>query len=225
MWFDLINLNCNILYSLFTIHYSVFIVFLQRFLIYFVWKLTSVEYLVYLIYSALHNLWWCPWIWVEKWKNKLPGGDKRGFNPPQIFKPKKTLKRSIINAFSCVVLIPSNLALRHLKVLNFYFFPPANHYQLKCPKYCDNLRRKNYSWLHRLGGRYYVPDATALKCIWNFDIVLVTMFKQEKAFQRSYHCVKSVQIRSYFWSVFNPNAGKCGPKKTPYLDTFHTVYK
>ena len=24
-------------------------------------------------------------------------------------------------------------------------------------------------------------------------------------------------------SVFSPNAGKCGPEKTPYLDTFHTV--
>ena len=160
MWFDLINLKCNILYSLFTIHYSVFIVFLQRFLIYFVWKLTSVEYLVYLIYSALHNLWWCPWIWVEKWKNKLPGGDKRVFNPPQIFKPKKTLKRSIINAFPCVVLFPSNLALRHLKVLNFYFFPAANHYQLKYPKYCDNFEKKNLfvtssSWWEILHPWYY----------------------------------------------------------------------
>ena len=67
------------------------------------------------------------------------------------------------------------------------------------------------------------------------------------------HCVKSVQIRSFFWSVFSriqteyrkirsislysvrmrenteylsvftPNAGKYGPKKTPYLDTFHAV--
>ena len=37
-----------------------------------------------------------------------------------------------------------------------------------------------------------------------------------------YHCVKSVQIRSVFWSVFSPN-GKYGPGKTPYLDTFHAV--
>ena len=64
------------------------------------------------------------------------------------------------------------------------------------------------------------------------------------------HCVKSVQIRSFFWSlfsrirtdygeiygeyafelnterylsVFSPNAGKYGLRKTPYLDTFHTV--
>ena len=37
------------------------------------------------------------------------------------------------------------------------------------------------------------------------------------------HCVKSVQIRSNFWSVFSPNAGKYGPEITPYLDTFLAV--
>ena len=37
------------------------------------------------------------------------------------------------------------------------------------------------------------------------------------------HCVKSVQVRSFFWPVFSPNAGKCGPEKTPYLDSFHAV--
>ena len=26
-----------------------------------------------------------------------------------------------------------------------------------------------------------------------------------------------------YLSVFSPNAGKCGPEKTPYLYTFHTV--
>ena len=56
------------------------------------------------------------------------------------------------------------------------------------------------------------------------------------------HCIKSVQIRSFFWSVFSrirteygeilyissvfsPNAGKYEPEKTPYLDTFHAVYQ
>ena len=48
------------------------------------------------------------------------------------------------------------------------------------------------------------------------------------------HCVKSVQIRSYFWSVFSdiwteylsvfsPNAEKYGPEITPYLGTFRAV--
>ena len=53
-------------------------------------------------------------------------------------------------------------------------------------------------------------------------------------------CVGSVQMRSFFWSVFSrirtdrksdteylsvfsSNAGKYGPGKTPYLDTFHAV--
>ena len=48
----------------------------------------------------------------------------------------------------------------------------------------------------------------------------------------SFHCVKSVQIRSFFWSVFFrvrtdwifiSNAGKYGPEKTLYLNTFHVV--
>ena len=40
------------------------------------------------------------------------------------------------------------------------------------------------------------------------------------------HCVKSVQIRSNFWSVFSCiglNTGKYIPEITLYLDTFHTV--
>ena len=35
------------------------------------------------------------------------------------------------------------------------------------------------------------------------------------------HCVKSVQIRSFFWSVFSRIWTEYGPEKTPYLDTFH----
>ena len=37
------------------------------------------------------------------------------------------------------------------------------------------------------------------------------------------HCVKSVQIRSYFCSVFSPNTGKFGPEITLHLDNFHAV--
>ena len=40
------------------------------------------------------------------------------------------------------------------------------------------------------------------------------------------HCLESVQMRSYFWSVFSyiyPDTGKYGPEITPDLDTFHAV--
>ena len=37
------------------------------------------------------------------------------------------------------------------------------------------------------------------------------------------HCMKSIQIQSFFWSLFSANAGKLGPEKTPYFDTFHAV--
>ena len=43
------------------------------------------------------------------------------------------------------------------------------------------------------------------------------------------HCMKSVQILSFFWSFFAyirtecSNVGKDGPERTPYLDTFHAA--
>ena len=52
--------------------------------------------------------------------------------------------------------------------------------------------------------------------------ILVFFFevmKQRDTSQASAHCVKSVQIRSYFWSVFSPNTGIYGAEITPYLDT------
>ena len=41
--------------------------------------------------------------------------------------------------------------------------------------------------------------------------------------QSDKHCVKSVQIRSYFWSVFSCIRIEYGPEITPYLDTFHAL--
>ena len=38
-----------------------------------------------------------------------------------------------------------------------------------------------------------------------------------------HHCVKSVQMRSYFCSVFSCIRIEYGPDITPYLDTFHAV--
>ena len=53
----------------------------------------------------------------------------------------------------------------------------------------------------------------------------------------NYQCVKSVQIRSFFWSVFScirteyrdllriqSDTGKYGSEKTLFLDTFHAVF-
>ena len=41
--------------------------------------------------------------------------------------------------------------------------------------------------------------------------------------QKKSHCVKSIQILSFFWYVFSRIRTEYGPKKTPYLDTFHAV--
>ena len=39
----------------------------------------------------------------------------------------------------------------------------------------------------------------------------------------SRYCVNSVQIPSFFWSVFSRIWTEYGPEKTPYLDTFHAA--
>ena len=43
--------------------------------------------------------------------------------------------------------------------------------------------------------------------------------------EKNEHCVKSVQIRSYFWSVFSFIRIEYVPEITPYLDTFHVMEK
>ena len=41
--------------------------------------------------------------------------------------------------------------------------------------------------------------------------------------KRSVPCVKSVRIRSFFWSEVFCIRTEYGPEKAPYLDTFHAV--
>ena len=56
-----------------------------------------------------------------------------------------------------------------------------------------------------------------------------TFANMEDSFKR--HCVKIVQIRNYFWSVFfsirteygEIKSGKYGPEINPYLDTFRNL--
>ena len=55
----------------------------------------------------------------------------------------------------------------------------------------------------------------------------IKSFIQVTIFHTSYpHCVKSSQIRSFFWSVFSricTEYGKMRTRKIPYFGTFHTV--
>ena len=53
------------------------------------------------------------------------------------------------------------------------------------------------------------------------DLPLKTIFAIARV---NYHCVKIVQIRSYFWSLFSPIQTEYGPEITLYLDTFQAVY-
>ena len=34
----------------------------------------------------------------------------------------------------------------------------------------------------------------------------------------------AIGLNAERYKVFNPNAGKCGQEKIPYLDTFHAVF-
>ena len=79
-----------------------------------------------------------------------------------------------------------------------------------------------------------------------FHILTSKLHKQTRIFKytlthhhkkaKTLHCLKSVQIRSFFWSVFSRirrdteylsafslNMEKYGPEVTLYLDNFHTV--
>ena len=48
--------------------------------------------------------------------------------------------------------------------------------------------------------------------------------KIRQRYKSHFHCVKSVQIWSYFWSVFSCIRTKYGEILPPYFDTFHVVF-
>ena len=49
------------------------------------------------------------------------------------------------------------------------------------------------------------------------NFVVIQTVKQSIALR------KSVQIRSFYWSVFSRIWAECGPEKTPYLNIFRAV--
>ena len=72
----------------------------------------------------------------------------------------------------------------------------------------------------------YIPAGKGQHC----GNVIFQFYVPLKCSKSVSHCMKSVQIRSYFCSVsfcirieFNPNTGKYGPEITPNSDTFHAV--
>ena len=67
----------------------------------------------------------------------------------------------------------------------------------------------DYSWKH-------TPTKLLISLWWYFKSMIMNLDSVN-------HYLKSVPIRSFFWSVFSPNTGKFGPEKAPYLDNFHVV--
>ena len=120
-----------------------------------------------------------------------------------------------------------HVPLRYYK-LKYFVFPVSNScvshsidiYTAAIP----NIKDQHTVSIHQIAGIMY------LKHNWNHFIGFIW----ESIFP---HCVKSIQIRSFLWSalsliqteygeiwenlsIFCRNAGKYGPEKTPYLDTF-----
>ena len=97
----------------------------------------------------------------------------------------------------------------------------------------NNLSAPNYWPLNEQCFPSYRNQSIHLHCKW------INLFLYDRK-HWSLHCVESVQIRSYFWSVFScirtgnfscifsvnlriqSNRGKNGPE-IPNLDTFHAV--
>ena len=79
----------------------------------------------------------------------------------------------------------------------FYDFVKSYHHRFQF--YCyHNISAKRF---HNL-------------CVGKFSKYLVFLLTfTNKSPNAHIHCVKSVRIRSFFWSVLTPNAGKYGPEK------------
>ena len=59
-----------------------------------------------------------------------------------------------------------------------------------------------------------------MKKMFLFLFLFYKLFVLKRLHDCTFGCVKS---DTSYLSVFSPNAGRYGPEKTPYLDTFHTV--
>ena len=54
-------------------------------------------------------------------------------------------------------------------------------------------------------------------------VIIIKTSLREKCPNTEFFLVRILPHLEYL-SVFSPNAGKYGPEKTPYLDTFHAVF-
>ena len=59
--------------------------------------------------------------------------------------------------------------------------------------------------------------------IYVFVVILSYFYVPQIRAPFSSHCVKSVQIRSFLWSLFSHTRAEYKTGKTPYLENFHVV--
>ena len=89
-------------------------------------------------------------------------------------------------------------------------------------------RNTTYAKMGMLKQHYYctLMQVTCFDLIYSNHFLVLMVLSVISLSLRMIRCVKSAQIRSFFWSVFSvfsPNTGKYGAEKTAYLDTFHAV--
>ena len=109
--------------------------------------------------------------------------------------------------FMCYALQICYLILRQVFILN-----------PRCPRLCLWLTK--YSYFTSLS----ISD-NILHTLCSCNLALSEMCPNRKFFLvRIFPHSEWIRRDTSYLSVFSPNAGKYGPEKTPYLDTFHAVW-
>ena len=85
----------------------------------------------------------------------------------------------------------------------------------------EQIQRKLQIWSHLLKKSLM---ENFLFCAVIDELISMFELKDFCLFYCQYHCVKSVRIRSFFWSVFSRIRGKTRARKTQNIDTFYAVY-
>ena len=144
-------------------------------------------------------------------------------------------RRSSLRCCSVKKDVPKNFKKFTWKHLRWSLF--LNQLTIKLFFFCNNSKTHFilgfYTWSFINSWPWGCSNITN-GLIFGRNIVLVYFFKQlftddlkdADSTLTKVHCVKKEKTpwpgKTPCFLVFSPNTGKCGPEKTPYLDTFHT---
>ena len=118
------------------------------------------------------------------------------------------------------------------KYLDFFLVYPKTSNYVTWPKTLLLIKSYIFDRFFRISGSIKIKFRQILVQFMTHFQLVSYITNSISLFFQTFHCVKSIQIRSYFWSLFSciqtpylslfsPNTGKYGLEITPYLDTFH----